>query len=82
MAEYPRVEHATIVKPLMVEQTTTTQNTSPPPSEDLQNTSPLPSQDEGYGLDSMIVTPRIPILVEDSTDVGTEEETEIPEETP
>ena len=30
----------------------------------------------------MIVTPRIPTLVEDSTDVGTEEETETPEETP
>ena len=30
----------------------------------------------------MIMTPRVPTLVEDSTNVGTEEKVEIPEETP
>ena len=48
-----------------------------------QNTPPPPSKDEGYGhgitLDSMIVTPRVPTLVEDSTDVGTEGEPDTPE---
>ena len=70
----------------MVEQATTAQSTPPPPFENLLNTSSLPSQDEGYGhgitLDSMIATPRVSILIEDSTDVGTEKEIETLEETP
>ena len=59
----------------MTEQTATAQTTTPPPSED-----------EGYGhgvtLDSMIVTPRVPTLVEESINVGTDDEAETPEETP
>ena len=68
----------------MTEQAATTQNAHPPSSEDPQNASPLPSQDEGYGhgitLDSMIVTPRVPTLVEESTNIGTEGECETSEE--
>lgn len=41
-------------------------------------TPPLPTSDEGYGygvsLDSMIVTPCVPILIEDTTNVGISEE--------
>ena len=70
----PRAEQAISAEPQMTEQTATAQNTPPHPSED-----------EGYGhrisLDSMIVTPRVPTLVEESTDVGTKGEPETLEET-
>ena len=68
----------------MAEQAVAAQNMPSPPSKDPQNTSPLPSQDDGYGitLDSMIVIPRVPTLVEGSTDVGTEGELDTPEVTP
>ena len=73
--ESSRAEQIVSVEPQVTEQAATVQSTPPPPSEDFQNTSLLPSQDEGYGhgitLDSMIVTPCVPSLVEDSTDVGT-----------
>ena len=61
-------------QPQMIEQMAATQTTPPPPS-----------KDKGYGhgvtLDSMIVTPRVPTLVEESINVGTEEETETSTET-
>ena len=61
----PRAEQTMSEQPQMTEQTATAQTTTPPPFED-----------EGYGhgvtLDSMIVTPRVPILVEESTNVRTE----------
>ena len=62
----------------MIDQTAATvaQNTPHPPL----------FEDKGYGhgitLDFMIVTSRVPTLVEDSTDAGTEGEPETPKETP
>ena len=60
--------------PQMTEQMVTTQTTPPPPFED-----------EGYShgvtLDSMIMTPRVPTLVEEPINVGIEDEIETPEET-
>ena len=71
--------------PLVIEQPVATQNTPPPSSEGPQNASPLPYEDEGYGhritLDSMIMTPRVPTLVEESTNIGTEGESKTLEET-
>ena len=82
--ESSRAEQTVNVEPQVIEQAATTQST-PPSFKDFQNTSPLPFQDEGYGcgitLDSMIVTPRVPTLVKDATDVGTKGENEAPEET-
>ena len=53
----PRAEQIVSAQPQMTEQTAA-----------VQNTPPTPSEDEGYGhgitLDSMIVTPRVPTLVE------------------
>ena len=60
--------------PQVTEQTAATQTNPPPPSED-----------KGYGhgvtLDSMIVTPCVPTLVEESINVRTEDEAETLEET-
>ena len=51
-----------------------------PPIEDLPSTPPA-SQDEGYGhgisIDSMIVTPRVPILGEPLLNVGTNTKAEL-----
>ena len=55
-----------------------------PPTEDSPSTSPI-SQDEGYvhgvSINSMIVTPRVPILSEQLSNVGTSMDAE-PEEGP
>ena len=60
-------------QPQMTEQMVTTQTTPPPPFED-----------EGYShgvtLDSTIMTPRVPTLVEEPINIGTENEGETPEE--
>ena len=84
IVEFSRVEQKISAEFQVIEQATTIQSTLLPPSKCLQNTFPLPSQDEGYGhgitLDSMIVTPRVPTLVEESTNIRTEGESETPEE--
>ena len=89
MTEPPIAEKTIIAKPaitesLRAEQIVSTEHQMTEQAVAAQNTPPPSSEDKGYGhriiLDSMIVTPRIPTLVEDSTDVRIEREPETSEE--
>ena len=86
-----RAEQTTNAEPPQpIEQTVAAQTTSSPvaqivPPTAAQTTPPPPAKDEGYGhgvtIDSMIVAPCVPTLVEESTNVGTKDEGKTLEET-